>query len=87
VQLTQGIENTLALPMDKMLYIYLLCPHSEHQKKYGSNLNSLNTFTKEMGSPGSNKVKLPKVGSDAIVPGPINPQWDHKLVKEGSQAG
>jgi hypothetical protein len=29
----QGIINTLALPIDKMmLYIYLLCPHSEHQK-------------------------------------------------------
>jgi hypothetical protein len=27
----QGITNTLALPIDKMLYIYLLCPHSEHQ--------------------------------------------------------
>ncbi len=26
----QGITNTLALPIDKMLYIYLLCPHSEH---------------------------------------------------------
>jgi hypothetical protein len=29
----QGITNTLALPIGKMLYIYLLCPHSEHQKK------------------------------------------------------
>jgi hypothetical protein len=28
----QGITNTLALPIDNMLYIYLLCPHSEHQK-------------------------------------------------------
>jgi hypothetical protein len=27
----QGIKNRLALPIDKMLYIYLLCPHSEHQ--------------------------------------------------------
>jgi hypothetical protein len=27
----QGITNTLALPIDKLLYIYLLCPHSEHQ--------------------------------------------------------
>jgi hypothetical protein len=26
----QGMENTLALPILKMLYIYLLCPHSEH---------------------------------------------------------
>jgi len=28
----QGITNTLALPIDKMLYIYILCPHFEHQK-------------------------------------------------------
>jgi hypothetical protein len=28
----QGITNRLALPMDKMLYIDLLCPQSEHQK-------------------------------------------------------
>jgi hypothetical protein len=28
----QGITNMLALPIDKMLYIYLLCPHSKHQK-------------------------------------------------------
>jgi hypothetical protein len=27
----QGITNMLALPIDKMLYIYLLCPHSEQQ--------------------------------------------------------
>jgi len=26
----QGITNMLALPVDKMLYIYLLCPHSEY---------------------------------------------------------
>jgi len=63
----QGITITLALPIDKMLYIYLLYPHSEDQKKICSNLNSLNTFTKKTGS---NKVKLPKVGSNAIVPAP-----------------
>jgi hypothetical protein len=28
----QGVTNTLALPINKILYIYLLCPHSEHQK-------------------------------------------------------
>jgi hypothetical protein len=28
----QGITNTVALPIDKMLYIYLLCPHSKHRK-------------------------------------------------------
>ncbi len=54
----------LALPINKMLYIYLLCPHSEHQKNIGSNLNGLNTFTKETSS---NKVKLPQVGWNAIV--------------------
>jgi hypothetical protein len=25
--------NGLALPIDKLLYIYLLCSHSAHQKK------------------------------------------------------
>ncbi len=133
----QGVTNTLALPINKMLYIYLLrrhsqhqkmsmlyiyflCPHSQHQKmsmfyicllcrhsqrqknvdvvlllivstlstpkktidvvhllivstlstpkNICSNLNSLNTFTKETSS---NKVKLPKVGSNAIVPVPV----------------
>jgi hypothetical protein len=29
----KAFTNTLALPIDKMLYIYLLCPHSEHPKK------------------------------------------------------
>ncbi len=48
------------------MYIYLLCPHSEHQNKFRSNLNSLNTFTKGTSSP--NKLKLPKIGSNAIVP-------------------
>jgi hypothetical protein len=28
----QGITNTLALPIDKMLYIYLFYPHFKHQK-------------------------------------------------------
>jgi hypothetical protein len=64
VGIKQGITNTLALPIGKMLYIYLLCPHSEHHK----NLNSLNTFTKRTGS---NKVKLPKVGLNAMVPVPV----------------
>ncbi len=30
----QGVTNTLALPINKMLYIYLLCPHSEQPKKH-----------------------------------------------------
>jgi hypothetical protein len=51
-----------------LLYIYLLSPHSEHPEKMSSNLNSLNAFTKETNS---HKVKLPKVGSNAIVPLPV----------------
>ncbi len=47
----QGIANKLTLPIDKMLYIYILCPHSENTKTIRSNLNSLNTFTKETDSP------------------------------------
>jgi hypothetical protein len=38
-------------------------------KFFCSNLNSLNTFIKEMGSPNV-VVKLSKVGSNAIVPAP-----------------
>jgi hypothetical protein len=37
-------------------------------KNVCSNLNNLNTFSKETSS---NKVKLPKVGSNAIVPVPV----------------
>jgi hypothetical protein len=48
----QGTTNTLALAI---LYIYLLCPHTVNTKTIHSNLNSLNTFTKETGSP---NVKL-----------------------------
>jgi hypothetical protein len=28
----QGIANSVAVPIDKMLYIYLVCPHSKHPK-------------------------------------------------------
>jgi hypothetical protein len=46
----QGIiTNTLALPKDNM------CPHTLNTKTIHSNLKSLNTFTKETGSP---NVKL-----------------------------
>jgi len=70
----QGITNTLALPIVKMLYIYLLCPHSKHQKKpfqskQSKHFHQRNRFTKC--ETGSNKVKLPKVGSNAIVPVPV----------------
>jgi hypothetical protein len=54
----QGVTNTLALPINKMLYIYLLCPHSEHQKNICSYLNSLNAFTKEPGSPNVKPVLI-----------------------------
>jgi hypothetical protein len=50
----------LAVPIDNMLYIYLLCPHSEHQN---------NPFQSKQS--GSIKAKLPKVGSNAIVPVPV----------------
>jgi hypothetical protein len=50
----RGITNQLALPIDNMLYIYL-CVYSLNTKKICSDLNSLNTFTKETGSP---NVKL-----------------------------
>jgi hypothetical protein len=46
----QGITNTLALPIDKMLYIYLLHPHSEPQKspfqsKQSKHFHQRNRFT------------------------------------------
>jgi hypothetical protein len=46
----QGITNMLVLPIDKMLYIYLLCPHSEHQKnpfqsKESKHFHQKNRFT------------------------------------------
>jgi len=46
----QGITNALALPIIKMLYIYLLCSHSEHQKnpfqsKQSKNFDQRNQFT------------------------------------------
>jgi hypothetical protein len=70
----QGITNTLALPIDKMLYIYVLCPHSEHQQipfqsKQSKHFHQKNRFTKCQ--TGSNNVKLPKVGSNAIVTVPV----------------
>jgi hypothetical protein len=46
----EGIINTMALPIDKMLYIYLLCPHSEHQNnlfqsKQSKHFHQRNQFT------------------------------------------
>ncbi len=70
----QGITNTLTLPIDKMLYLYFLCPQSEHQNnpcqsKQSKHFNEKNQFNKY--ETGFNKVKLPKVGSNAIVPVPV----------------
>jgi hypothetical protein len=60
----------MALPINNMLYIYLLCPNSEHRKnlfqsKQSKHFHQRNQFTEC--EAGSNKVKLPKVGSNAIV--------------------
>ncbi len=54
--------------------VLIICVHTLNTKTIHSNPNSLNTFTKETGSPYVklvfNKVKLSKVGSNAIVPVP-----------------
>ncbi len=46
----QGMKNTLALSIDKMLGIYLLCPQSEHhnnpfQNKHSKHFHQQNRFT------------------------------------------
>jgi hypothetical protein len=51
----QAITNTLALPMNKMLCTSTYGVHTLNTKTICSNLNSLNTFTKETSSP---NVKL-----------------------------
>jgi len=50
----QSITNTLALSIDKMLYIYLLCSHFEHQNNPFQSKQSKH-FHKEIGLP---NVKL-----------------------------
>ncbi len=60
----------MALPIDKILYIYLLCSHAEHQKypsqsKQSKHFHQRNWFTQC--ETGSNKVKLLTVGTNAIV--------------------
>jgi hypothetical protein len=60
--------------IDHMLYIYILCPHSEHQNnpfqsKKSKHFHQRNRFTQC--ETGSIKVKLPKVGSNVIVPVPV----------------
>jgi ssDNA-binding Zn-finger/Zn-ribbon topoisomerase 1 len=57
----QVITNTLDLPIDKMLYIYLPCPHCEHQKnlfqfKQSKHFHEKSRFAEC--ETGSNKVKL-----------------------------
>jgi len=83
----QGITNMLALPIDKMLNIYLLCSHSEHPKnpfqpKQSKRFHSKNWFTEC--ETGLNSIKLPKVGSNAIVPVPVGagPNKIHKDVRK-----
>jgi hypothetical protein len=66
-----AITNVLALPVDIMLCIYLRCPHSKHpknpfQSKQSKHFHRRSPFTECEN--GSNKVKLPKVGFNAIVP-------------------
>jgi hypothetical protein len=70
------ITNRQDLPLDKMWmwYIYLPCPRSEDQKspfqsKQTKHFHQRNQFTYCEIS--SNKVKLPKVGSNAIVHVPV----------------
>ncbi len=66
-----GIKNMLARPIDKMLCIYLLCPYSEHQNNPFQSKQSKHFHQRKGFTPceaGSNKVKLPKVGSYAMVP-------------------
>jgi hypothetical protein len=64
----------LALPIDKMLYICLLCPHSEHQNnpfqsKQSKHFHQRNHFTSC--ETDSNKIKLSKVVFNAIVLVPV----------------
>jgi hypothetical protein len=64
----------LALPIDKMLCIYLLCPRSEHQKNSFQSKQS-KYFHQRIRfiycETGCNKVKVPKVGSNVIDPVPV----------------
>jgi len=72
----QGVTNTLALPINKMSYIYLLCPHSEHQKKHLFQFEQSKHFHQRHRfitcETSFNKVKLPKVRSNVIVLGLIH---------------
>jgi hypothetical protein len=72
-------SNPMALPKDKMLYIYLLCPHSKHQKnpfrsKQSKHFHKKTWFICETRS---NKVKLPvlkptvKLGQFPVLEPPV----------------
>ncbi|CAM6049302.1 unnamed protein product, partial [Sphagnum compactum] len=50
-------EKSNRCPSCKTQYIYVLCPHSEHQKIH-SNLSSLNTFTKKTSSTNMKSVLI-----------------------------
>jgi hypothetical protein len=67
----QGITNMLALAIDTMLYIYLLCEHQKHlfRSKQSKHFHQRNQFNSC--ETGFNKVKLPKVGSNAIILVPL----------------
>ncbi len=81
----QGITNMLALPIDKMLYIYysvhtLNTKKNPFQSKQSKHFHRRSWFTEcEIDS---NKVKLPKVGSNAIVLVPPQGQGPTKTVGE-----
>ncbi len=59
--------NNNWLPFTLLLFIYLLCSHSEHQKNLfqSKHFHQKNQFTEYETS--SNKVKLPKVGSSVMI--------------------
>jgi hypothetical protein len=78
----QGIRKTPALPIDKMLYIHLLCPHSKHQTNpfLSKHFHQRNQFA--WCETSSNNVKLSKVGSNANSPLFL---WGQGLIKSQEQ--
>jgi hypothetical protein len=71
-----------------MLYIYLLCSHSEQPKNICSNLNKSKHFHQRNRfiscEISFNKVKLPKVGSNAIVPVFVGGWAQQKMMPRGA---
>jgi hypothetical protein len=75
----------LALPIDKMLDICLLCPHSEHQNnpfqsKQSKHIHQRNQFN--YCETDSNKIKLPKLGFNAIVLVPVGEEPNKIVIVE-----